>query len=166
MFSCSRNAQVTVQRYNSWKWIVEEKIAAIDIYFMQSDKAFKGIAGNRPLLSLHGGSLEIMHTEPDFKEFEPRLKFAQIWLVPLKNVLKFSRFKTALNWNQVLADLSRGSNSLNWDTDTDICWCFSKSLCECNVSGSNIFFRKWRFCNPFSSDLSGKLGWTWSWVVK
>ena len=128
---------------------------------MQSDRAFKGIAGNRPFLSLHSVSLEIIHTEPDFKEFEPRLKFAQIWLVPLKNLLKFSRFK---NWNQVLADLSRGSNSLNWDIDTDICWCFASA--NVMFPAQIFFFWKWRFWNPFSSDLSGKLGWTWSWVVK
>ena len=41
---------------------------------------------------------------------------AQIWLVPLKIVFNFSRFKPALNWIQFLADLSRGSNSLNSDT--------------------------------------------------
>ena len=33
-----------------------------------------------------------------------------------KIVLNFSRFKPALNWNRFLADLSRGSNSLNSDT--------------------------------------------------
>ena len=37
---------------------------------------------------------------------------AQIWLVPLKIVFNFSRFKPALN----LAYLNRGSNSLNSDT--------------------------------------------------
>jgi len=34
-------------------------------------------------------------------------------LVPLKIVSKVSRFKPALNLNRVLADLNRGSNSLN-----------------------------------------------------
>ena len=42
---------------------------------------------------------------------------AQIWLVLLKIVLNFSRFKPAFNWNRVLADLSRGLNSLNSDTE-------------------------------------------------
>ena len=35
------------------------------------------------------------------------------WLVPLKIVSNVSRFKPALNLNRVLADLNRGSNSLN-----------------------------------------------------
>jgi len=34
-------------------------------------------------------------------------------LVPLKSVSNVSRFKPALNLNRVLADLNRGSNSLN-----------------------------------------------------
>jgi hypothetical protein len=34
-------------------------------------------------------------------------------LVPLKIVSNVSRFKPALNLNRVLAELSRGSNSLN-----------------------------------------------------
>ena len=34
-------------------------------------------------------------------------------MVPLKIVLNVSRFKPALNLNRVLADLNRGSNSLN-----------------------------------------------------
>ena len=33
--------------------------------------------------------------------------------LPLKIVLNVSRFKPALNLNRVLADLNRGSNSLN-----------------------------------------------------
>ena len=41
---------------------------------------------------------------------------AQIWLVPLKIVFNFSRFKPALNWNQFLSDLSCCSNSLSSDT--------------------------------------------------
>ena len=36
-----------------------------------------------------------------------------IWLVPLKIASNVSRFKPALNLNRVLADLNRGSNSLN-----------------------------------------------------
>ena len=40
-----------------------------------------------------------------------------IWLVPLKIVSNVSRFKPALNLNRVLADLSRGSNSLNSASD-------------------------------------------------
>ena len=44
------------------------------------------------------------------------LAAAQIFLVLLKIVLNFSRFKPALNWNRFLTDLSRGSNSLNSDT--------------------------------------------------
>ena len=36
-----------------------------------------------------------------------------MWLVPLKIVSNVSRFKPALNLNRVLADLNRGSNSLN-----------------------------------------------------
>ena len=38
---------------------------------------------------------------------------AQIWMVPLKIAFNVSRFKPALNWNRFLADLRRGSNSLN-----------------------------------------------------
>ena len=34
-------------------------------------------------------------------------------MVPLKIVSNVSRFKPALNLNRVLADLNRGSNSLN-----------------------------------------------------
>jgi len=37
-------------------------------------------------------------------------------LVSLKTVSNVSRFKPALNSNRVLADLSRGSNSLNSDS--------------------------------------------------
>ena len=36
-----------------------------------------------------------------------------MWLVPLKIVSNVSRFKPALNLNRILADLNRGSNSLN-----------------------------------------------------
>ena len=45
---------------------------------------------------------------------------AQIWMVPLKIVLNFSRFYPPLNWNRFFADLSRGSNSLNSDTKQQI----------------------------------------------
>jgi len=38
-------------------------------------------------------------------------------LVPLKIVSNVSRFKPALNLNRVLADLNRGSNSLNSISD-------------------------------------------------
>ena len=38
-------------------------------------------------------------------------------MVPLKIVLNVSRFKPALNLNRVLADLNRGSNSLNSISD-------------------------------------------------
>ena len=38
-------------------------------------------------------------------------------MVSLKIVFNVSRFKSALNWNRFLADLRRGSNSLNSDTD-------------------------------------------------
>ena len=48
----------------------------------------------------------------EFKEFERRFKFKSR-LVPLKIVSNVSRFKPALNLNRVLADLNRGSNSLN-----------------------------------------------------
>jgi len=41
----------------------------------------------------------------------PNLK--NLRLVPLKIVSNVSRFKPALNLNRVLADLNRGSNSLN-----------------------------------------------------
>ena len=44
--------------------------------------------------------------EAEFKEFEPRLKYGWFNLNCIKS------FKTALNLNHVLADLSRGSNSL------------------------------------------------------
>ena len=37
-------------------------------------------------------------------------------MVPLKLVFNFSRFRPAPNLNRFLADLSRGSNSLNSDT--------------------------------------------------
>ena len=61
--------------------------------------------------------------EAEFKKFErwfkfkPRLKYG--WLVPLKVkiVSNVSRFKLALNLNRVLADLNRGSNSLNSISD-------------------------------------------------
>ena len=50
----------------------------------------------------------------------PNLKFwvaAELWLVPLKTVFSFSRFKPVLYWHRFLADLNRGSNSWNSDTD-------------------------------------------------
>ena len=47
----------------------------------------------------------------EFKEFERRFKFKPRF--PLKIVSNVSRFKPALNLNRVLADLNRGSNSLN-----------------------------------------------------
>ena len=50
----------------------------------------------------------------EFKEFERRFKFKPEfkygWFQMVSNV---SRFKPALNLNRVLADLNRGSNSLN-----------------------------------------------------
>ena len=49
-------------------------------------------------------------------KFRRDQKEAQIWLVPLKIVFNVSRFKPALNWNLFLADLRRGSNSLNSDS--------------------------------------------------
>ena len=42
---------------------------------------------------------------------------AQIWLIPLKTVFNVPKFKPALNWNLFWADLRRGSNSLNLDTE-------------------------------------------------
>jgi len=48
----------------------------------------------------------------EFKEFERRFKFKPR-LVPLKIVSIVSRFNPALDLNRVLADLNRGSNSLN-----------------------------------------------------
>ena len=44
------------------------------------------------------------------------LDTAQIWLVPLKIVFNVLRFKPVLNWNRFLADLRRGSKSLNSDS--------------------------------------------------
>ena len=52
-------------------------------------------------------------TEAEFKEFEPRLKYGWFHLI----LYLFSRFKPAFNCNRFLADLSRGSNSLNSDSD-------------------------------------------------
>ena len=51
----------------------------------------------------------------EFKEFERRFKFKPRfkWLVPLKIVSNVSRDMPALNLNRGLADLNRGSNSLN-----------------------------------------------------
>ena len=52
----------------------------------------------------------------EFKEFERRFKFKprfKLLLVPLKIVSNVSRFRPALNLNLFLADLNRGSNSLN-----------------------------------------------------
>ena len=48
----------------------------------------------------------------------PNLKmFREIWLVPLKITLNFSRFKPALNWNRFFRVLRRCFNSLNSDSD-------------------------------------------------
>ena len=44
-----------------------------------------------------------IYTEAEFKEFEPRLKYR--W------------FKPALMWNWIFEDLSRGSHSVNTDTE-------------------------------------------------
>ena len=52
----------------------------------------------------------------EFKEFERRFKFKprlKYGWFPLKIVSNVSRFKPALNLNQGLEDLNRGSNSLN-----------------------------------------------------
>ena len=49
----------------------------------------------------------IYETVAEFKEFERRFKFKP----RLKS--NVSRFKPAINLNRVLADLNRGSNSLN-----------------------------------------------------
>ena len=61
--------------------------------------------------------------ETEFKEFERRLKFKlrlkYSWF-HLKLYSMFTRFKPALNLNWFLADLGRGSNSLNSDTDSTI----------------------------------------------
>ena len=42
---------------------------------------------------------------------------SNIWVVSLKIVFNVWRFQPALNWNRFLADLRRGSNSLNSDTE-------------------------------------------------
>ena len=47
----------------------------------------------------------------------PNLNNFSRGLVSHKNVFKVSRFKQALNWNRVFADLRHGSNSLNSDSD-------------------------------------------------
>ena len=43
-----------------------------------------------------------------------------------KTVFNFSIFKPTLKWNRFLADLSRGTNSLNSDTDVIVNWAGSK----------------------------------------
>ena len=66
-----------------------------------------------------GSSQYFCDLRPNFKEFEPWLKFKHRlkygWFP--KIVFNFSRFEPALNWNCFFADLRRGSNSLNSDTD-------------------------------------------------
>ena len=49
----------------------------------------------------------------EFKEFERRFKFKP----RLEIISNVSRFKPAINLNRVLADLNRGSNSLNSISD-------------------------------------------------
>ena len=43
---------------------------------------------------------------------EPEAEFKE-WLIPHNIVLQFSSYKSVLNWNRFLADLNRGSSSLN-----------------------------------------------------
>ena len=68
---------------------------------------------------------------------------AQIWLVPLKIVFNFSRFKQALNWNRIWADLRHGSNLLNSDSWKLYGWSklknsiFKSFLCLSNYSIQN-----------------------------
>ena len=66
-----------------------------------------------------GSSQYYCDLTPNFKEFEPWLKFKHRlkygWFP--KIVFNFSRFEPALNWNCFFADLRRDSNSLNSDTD-------------------------------------------------
>ena len=50
------------------------------------------------------------------------LRRARIWLVPLKIVFNVLRLKPALNWNRLLADLRRGSNSLNSEVSATDKW--------------------------------------------
>jgi len=58
-------------------------------------------------------------------------------LVPLKIVSNVSRFKPALNLNRVLADLNRGSNSLNSISDLSIS--ISQSGQKFCISQSELF---------------------------
>ena len=75
---------------------------------------------------------------------------AQIWLVPLEIVFNLSRFKPALNWNQLLADFSRGSNLLNSgsgyvpDLQRQNFWIF-------DFANLGIKFRLFIFLNPIKA---------------
>ena len=64
--------------------------------------------------------LRLTPSEAEFKKFEPRLKFKAWlkygWFYLKSYIYTVSRFMPALNWNRFLADLRRGSNSLNSDT--------------------------------------------------
>ena len=53
------------------------------------------------------------HLRPNYKIWDA----TQIGLVPLKVVFNVWRFKSALNWNRFFADLRRGLNLLNSDSD-------------------------------------------------
>ena len=60
----------------------------------------------------------IVHAEAEVEprlKFKPRLNYG--WFHSIKNVFNLLSFKQSLNWNRFLADLRRGSSSLNSDTE-------------------------------------------------
>ena len=59
-------------------------------------------------------------------------------MVPLKIVSNVSRFKPALNLNRVLADLNRGSNSLNSRSDKGFKGTVLNNLFKCGGGGLHL----------------------------
>ena len=74
---------------------------------------------------------------------------AQIRLVALKIVFNVSRFKPTLKWNLFLADLRRGSNSLN----SDSLFLFFKALIKFSLTNyqrmKNYSLKRYNLCNNF-----------------
>ena len=69
-------------------------------------------------------------------------------MVPLKIVSNVSRFKPALNLNRVLADLNRGSNSLNSISGHSVLSKLSKSESDHSYVSAIHYF--WPNCHPFT----------------
>ena len=81
-------------------------------------------------------ALLITRSEAEFKEFKRWLKFKPRLKYGWFHLKLYQRFRPALNFNRVLADLSRGSNSLNSTSDS-LKWAGAQPWCSTRVIHPN-----------------------------